>query len=222
MPLVPLPLSEFVVGKEVRVCPVTAGSGSRRGMISYVNQDDQSYDIMYHTSQATLPDEENAVLPDRLFETLPFEVLPLSSMDDPTATKEYANQLFQLQDFDAAYQYYIRAHKLIQESKSFNVGQRIIISLPPTSGDENGAKKSAGGQQKQRSGMYICVTVSDVVNDSEVDVMYDAEIKGRDEEEGVDASRVLLMISTRSGTQKWINGMGRITVTFLVVHLSII
>lgn len=202
-----LPLINFAIGKEVRVTTKNSVRNSRRGMISYVNDqgDEHTYDIIFQLAQNALPDEENAVARDRLFDILPFEEHSLSSLNDPVVVKEYANQLFQIQDYDTAYQYYIRAHKLVQQSTSFSFGQRIIISLPTTGGGQSSAKRSASTQQKQRTGLYICVTVSDVVSDTEVDVMYDTEVRGRDEEEGVDISRVLLLLASQSGTRpaKW-------------------
>lgn len=165
-------------------------------MISYVNEDG-SCDIIYNNPDASTQDEENSVCNGRIFDTLPFEGDALSTMDDPVSIKGFANMLFQIQDYATAYQFYIRAHKLIQHSKYFNVGQRLIISIPPAcSGNtKSAAKKSGDPLRKQRSGKYVCVTVSDVVSESEVDVMYDEEIDGRDEEEGVHERRVLLMVS---------------------------
>jgi hypothetical protein len=200
MPL--LPLSDYTVGKEVRVTGGKAqGSSSCRGMISYVNEDD-TYDIIFQTSNGT-QDEENSVFKDRLFDILPFEVEPLSSLDDPAIIKGYANELFQLQDYDTAYHYYIRAHKLIQQGKSFSIGQRLIISIPSTRSrcdeQKSEAVKKSNPMQKVRSGKYVSVTVSDVINASEVDVMYDEEVHGRDEEEGVSACRVLMIVSAQTG-----------------------
>lgn len=198
--LTPLTDADFAIGKEVRVVACGTGdSGSRRGMISYIN-DNTTVDVIFQSNNKQEDDEEeNGVCRDRLFDILPFETDPLSSLEQPSVIKEYANQLFQLQDYDTAYQYYIRAHKLIQQQEnSFNTGQRLIISLPSDRNSEQTVKKS-DSSQKQRSGVYMCVTVSDVIHPSKVDVMYDEEWQGADEEEGVPECRVLLVVSHETG-----------------------
>ena len=188
----------YAIGKEVRVVSNGKGTSSRRGMISYVNEDD-TFDIMFQTHN-NRDEEESTVKKDHIFDILPFEVYPLSSLDEPSVIKDYANQLFQLQDYDTAYHYYIRAHKLIQQyGKSFNIGQRLIISLPPKNTNDQTLKRS-DPSQKQRSGLYICVTISDVIHAGEVDVMYDEEWESVDEEEGVPESRVLLVVAKDTGT----------------------
>lgn len=195
-----VPLNDFSIGKEVRVVPKSDGKSSRRGIISCINDDaeEESFDVIFQAAQSSLPDEENSVQRGRLFDILPFEAFPLASLENPAEIKDYANRLFQIQDYDSAYKYYVRAHKLVQQDKSYSVGQRVIISLP-TSGDSHSQKKS-DSTAKQRSGMYICVTVSDLEDHRSVDVMFDSEVQGRDEEDGVPTSRVLLIISSDAGT----------------------
>ena len=188
------PLIDFTIGKEVRVTKDNEERGSQRAIISYINEDN-TCDVIYQNTQ----NEESEVCTSRLFDVLPFEEEELRSMDDPLTIKGYANQLFQLQDYDSAYHYYVRAHKIIQqEEESLSVGQRVIISLPTKSVTDKGAKK-VSHSQKQRSGVYINAMVSDITSSDTLDVMYDEEVQGVDEEENVPISRVLMTVSKNTG-----------------------
>ena len=58
----------YAIGKEVRVVSNGKGTSSRRGMISYVNEDD-TFDIMFQTHN-NRDEEESTVKKDHIFDIL--------------------------------------------------------------------------------------------------------------------------------------------------------
>ena len=78
---------EYTVGHKVRVEACSSSGISRRGMISYVNHEDCTLDVIFSCSLPDIADEEHSVPLSRVHPLLDFE---LSSLPD-YSTEEGSN-----------------------------------------------------------------------------------------------------------------------------------
>jgi hypothetical protein len=168
---------EMTIGTTVRVTSVD-GKCCRKGYIACTN-DDGSCDIIYQ--RGTDGDEESLVDASRIHQLQPFERENFcgSALD----AKVFGNKLFELKDFEAAYEYYIRSHKIMQSSV-VSVGKRVIIRIDYKSDREDAASTYS----------FEGAVVSDMRPDGSIDVIYDdCVLEGEDEEEGVAMERVFIV-----------------------------
>lgn len=159
----------------------------------------RSYDIIYYDNK-----EENDVCEDRIYELLQLEYnceylslidnsnnlensnnsnnsqnsinlvnnkLNLTSL---SLFKECGNNLFEIKDYSAAYEYYIKVFQCIQEKNSLTIGQRVLINV--------------GNGPSERFEIGI---ISDKHENERYDVIYDALVNGSDEEENIPLKRIV-------------------------------
>ena len=157
--------SMFEVGQKVRVT-MEDGSASCRGMVAYVNEEDGTFDIVF-LNNSLGKTEENRVERGRVQELCEFEYLRTHT--DANMLKENGNALFQMKDFDAAIEQYLK-------------GLAIIAPHPPTIGAR----------------ILVCfedrIPVSGIVagtDGSSFDVIYDTLVGDNDEEDGISSGRVV-------------------------------
>jgi hypothetical protein len=171
----------WAIGTTVRV---ECGEQKRRGMVAYVNlnEEDQlclseealatlvTYDIIYGNNS-----EENQVPSTRISSLLPIE--NPSCDHDPHLAKICGNYLFELKDYEAAYEYYLKSHQQMQHQE-ITIGKRILVHVSHKSGSyESGLISEL--HQEQGGGAVT------------VDVIFDRSVDGSDEEEGVSRKRIV-------------------------------
>jgi hypothetical protein len=160
------------IGSIVRV---ECGDQKRRGMIACVNISDEdplvTFDIIFGNNS-----EENHIPASRLTSLLSIENSSCDS--DPQLAKLCGNYLFELKDYEAAYEYYLKAHHQMQVQES-TIGKRILVRL-------------LTGNGTYEVGMISDLQRSDGnTTPATVDVIYDRLVDGSDEEEGVCWKRIV-------------------------------
>lgn len=177
---------ELDIGGTVRVLSKD-GQLSRRGYIALTNEDG-TCDIIYQ--KGTESDEETMVATERITPLQPFETGLFSG--SPLDAKTFGNKLFELKDFEAAYEYYLRSHKIMQSSGGMSVGKRVIIRID--------SLRPSGEGDITSTYILEIGDVSDVRENGAIDVIYDNPVgeDGSDEEDNISVDRVFVVFKGSS------------------------
>ena len=172
---------DIEIGANVRIIS-KCGEYSRKGYIAYANEDG-TCDVIYQKSGGG--DEESSVAVNRITPLLSFENETFKG--SPLEAKEYGNKLFELRDFEAAYEFYITSHNMMQ-STPLSVGKHVIVRIDTTS-------QSSTDGDKISSCNFEGAIVSDIRANGCIDVIYDVCVlsTGSDEEEEVTRDRVYII-----------------------------
>jgi hypothetical protein len=188
------------IGSTVRV---NCDGYSRRGIIAYINSSDNndnlpkdnidndnlSFDIIYLNNT-----EESSVISSRVSPLLDLEILcnqyethSFSSEQLPHEMVQFmklcGNSLFELKDFDGAYEYYLKAHHLMLKLQELSIGSRVLI-------------------QMEASSCYVIGMISGISSDGNEDrtkkrktyeVIYDHLVNDIDEEDNVSPDRLIAL-----------------------------